>query len=329
MNSKGIRGPEYTYEKPPQEFRIVVLGDSYAEGYTVEFEDLFSEVLKRRLNRDQRRPVQVINGGTGGYSTDQQLLWFRTEGIKYSPDLTILLFCSNDILFNTVDRYWRGYKPLFRLKGGTLKLTNVPVPPPGPLPQHSVLPPPTVERWLYNSSYLYRNVRDHLINRETITRLFGWAGLTPGKGSIERQSPVPDHIRLTYWSKATEEERRAGWTITKALLSTLDAEAQAAGGRLLVMIVPVDDKVTREVVSFCRENSIDCIDPTGRFQYEELRLERRGKKLTYAPLDGHWNAEGHRLAAEVLREHIVTHGHLSEHADVRRDTADGCRPPQR
>ena len=85
MNSKGIRGPEYPYEKPAQEFRIVALGDSFAEGYTVEFEDLFSEVLKRRLNRDQRRPVQVINAGTGGYSTDQELLWFTTEGIITPP----------------------------------------------------------------------------------------------------------------------------------------------------------------------------------------------------------------------------------------------------
>lgn len=38
MNSKGIRGPEYPYEKPPEEFRILFLGDSYAEGYAVEFE---------------------------------------------------------------------------------------------------------------------------------------------------------------------------------------------------------------------------------------------------------------------------------------------------
>jgi hypothetical protein len=33
MNSKGIRGPEYPYEKPPEKFRILFLGDSYAEGY--------------------------------------------------------------------------------------------------------------------------------------------------------------------------------------------------------------------------------------------------------------------------------------------------------
>ena len=52
-----------------------------------------------------------------------------------------------------------------------------------------------------------------------------------------------------------------------------------------------------------KKTSDDYIDPTARFRDEELRLKRRGKKLTFAPLDGHWNAEGHRLVAEVLREH--------------------------
>jgi GDSL-like Lipase/Acylhydrolase family len=340
MNSKGIRGPEYPYEKPPQEFRIVVLGDSFAEGYTVEFEDLFSEVLKRRLNRDQRRPVQVINAGTGGYSTDQELLWFTTEGIKYSPNLTVLLFCSNDILFNTMDRYWRGHKPLFRIEGGTLKLTNVPVPPPLPPAQQPVSRPPGVKRWLYNSSYLYRNMRNTFLKSENITRLFVWAGLAqPSRDSTKRhtgpnsdvddKSPVPDYIRLADWSKSTEEERGAGWTITKALLSKLKADAQAAGSRLLVMIVPENDEVTSGVASIRRENSIDCIDPTAQFRDEELRLKRSGKKLTFAPLDGHWNAAGHRLAAEVLREHIVTHGYLSGQTGVRVDTVDGYPVPNK
>jgi GDSL-like lipase/acylhydrolase family protein len=290
LNSKGIRGPEYPYEKPPEEFRILVLGDSYAEGYTVEFDDLFSEVLKRRLQKEQRRPVQVINAGTGGYSTDQELLWFTTEGIKYRPDLTVLLFCYNDVLFNTVDRYWRGYKPAFRIDGDSLRLTNVPVPPPLPAAQQPIPPPPSVERWLYQSSYVYRALRDVISAGET---------------------SEPDYVRFADWRKATDEEKRAGWNITRALLAKLDAEARSTGSRFLLMIVPGNKEVTRGVVSICSETSINCIDPTARFWDEGLKLKQHGRKLTYAPLDEHWNAAGHGLAADVLADYILSRGYLS------------------
>jgi len=313
MNSRGIRGPEYSYEKPPQEFRIIALGDSFAEGYTVEFEDLFSEVLKRRLNKDQSTPVEVINAGTGGYSTDQELLWFTTEGVKYNPDLVVLLFVWNDILFNTVDRYSRGYKPLFRIEDGTLELTNVPVPPPAsPAPL-------SFKQWLYKSSYLYRNTRDTLLKSEQITNLLVWIRLAQPrkhsatdvpKSDANDSSQVPDYIRLSDWSKATEQERRAGWKITEMLLLKLKTEVEAAGSKLLVMIVvPGISEVLSRVMSICRQNSIDCIDPSPRFRAEDIAT------LTFAPLDWHWNAEGHRRAAELLREHIVTHSYLPQQPD--------------
>lgn len=137
MNSRGIRGPEYPYEKRDNEYRILVLGDSFAEGYTVEFHELFSEVLKYRLNSNKtERYYEVINIGAGGYSTDQEFLLFQTEGKKYTPDLTILMFYDNDIWFNNQAKYWRGYKPLFQFNDdGTIRLTNVPVPKPDPAPK--------------------------------------------------------------------------------------------------------------------------------------------------------------------------------------------------
>jgi hypothetical protein len=97
FNSRGVRGPEYSLEKDIDEYRIVVLGDSFAEGYTVEFEELFSEVLKQRLNEQGGRRVEVINLGVGGYSTDQEVLLYQIQGIHYRPNLVILMFHDNDV----------------------------------------------------------------------------------------------------------------------------------------------------------------------------------------------------------------------------------------
>ena len=89
-NAKGIRGPEYTYEKRPSEYRVLVVGDSFCAAVGVPFESLFSEVLKAQLNRGETRYCEVINSGVPGYSTDQELLYFETEGRRYRPDLTVL-----------------------------------------------------------------------------------------------------------------------------------------------------------------------------------------------------------------------------------------------
>jgi|GEM_PF-441487 len=344
MNSRGLRGPGYSYEKPQHEYRIVVLGDSFAEGYSVEFDVLFSEVLKRDLNRDHVRPVEVINAGTGGYSTDQSLLWYAIEGSKYSPDLVILLLCSNDILFNTIGTYWRGYKPLFRLNNGALELTNVPLPlPPSPDQQGSAATqdesstsiPFRIKRWAHRSSYLYRSVAGLVNKSENMTRFFVWAGISrPRSTSTEApntslsdpdiEPPVPDHIRFLDWSNATDQEQNAGWVMTAALLSELKLKTEAGSARLLVMIVPGNDEVTSGVLSICSEASIDCIDPTARFRDEERKLKAISKQLTYEPIDGHWNAEGHRLTAEPLRDHISSNNYLYRELLLPTDPAFGA-----
>ncbi len=118
FNSRGVRGPEYALDKPPGVYRIVVIGDSFAEGFSVEFEEVFTEILKQRLNDQLNQRFEVINLGVAGYSTDQELLLFQTEGKRYSPDLTILILYDNDVWF-TGQAYYsmmgRGNKPLFPL----------------------------------------------------------------------------------------------------------------------------------------------------------------------------------------------------------------------
>jgi hypothetical protein len=123
INQKGLRDREYSYERENGTGRILVLGDSFAWGYGVEESERFSELLETSLG------VEVINAGVSGYSTDQELLWFRDEGVKYDADLVILVFTGNDIgdnyreLVNTIY-----YKPRFALEEGQLILKGYPVP---------------------------------------------------------------------------------------------------------------------------------------------------------------------------------------------------------
>ena len=53
----------------------------------------------------------------------------------------------------------------------------------------------------------------------------------------------------------------------------------------------------RQIVNFCRQNDIDCLDPTPRMQ---AAYEGSGKSLYLPSHDMHWNARGHAALADVL-----------------------------
>lgn len=337
MNSEGIRGPEYSYNKGDDEYRILVLGDSFAEGYTVEFSEVFSEVLKRRLNAGGQKQYEIINAGTGGYSTDQELLFFQHYGKMYTPDLTILTFFSNDVRSNNADRYWRGFKPLYKLEGGELKLTNVPVPP--PLPHSSqdrtqnvtsdMLAFKKTKKWLYKNSYLYRFITTRIRNVHYLYALALKLGLaeTPTDSMEIRSGIVPIPGELRVWQKTYNEKIRSAWDITEALIRKLREETSSVGSELLVFYVPeraavyekeweatrgkygISDanwsieQVGVELERICKRNNINLINPTEIFKKEAGKLATQSMRL-YFRKDPHWNRNGHKLVGDILAEYI-------------------------
>ena len=337
MNSRGIRGPEYAYEKRRDEYRILVLGDSFAEGYTVEFRELFSEVLKHRLNRPtDGRDYEVINAGTGGYSTDQELLLFQQEGERYRPDLTILLFYDNDVWFNNQPKYWRGYKPLFQLgDAGALRLTNVPVPKPDPAPKSAAPearlwqdPLDATAVWLAKNSHVYRFINERIQGTAFLHKLaikIGLVTLQTENHPDQRIIPIPDEFRV--YQKQQNTDVAQAWKITEALLRNLREEVHSSGGELIVFYVPVrasvyleewesvkrqydiaDDQwsieqVRNDLIALCQRNHLDCIDSLEAFRAEADKLRTVGKRL-YFIRDAHWNADGHRFVGEMLAQYI-------------------------
>ncbi len=117
INRLGLRDEDRGYRPAVGHGRIAVLGDSFAEGDSVAFEDAISQVLQRRL-RDRGCRYEVINAGTVGYSTDQELLFFREEVSRYRPEIVVLLFYYNDVLSNARASVGRTPKPLFSFTGG-------------------------------------------------------------------------------------------------------------------------------------------------------------------------------------------------------------------
>jgi hypothetical protein len=118
-NSRGLRDREHTLEKQPGKYRIIVLGDSMTFGAGgVESKDRFTDVLE---NSDPR--LEVINLGVPAYSTDQEYLYLKREGLLYHPDLVILCIYRNDFewTFRSFDRTIDRPKGHFVLAGPQLE----------------------------------------------------------------------------------------------------------------------------------------------------------------------------------------------------------------
>ncbi len=340
FNSKGIRGPEYDYEKDENEFRIFILGDSFAEGYTVEFEDLFSEALKNELI-NKRINCRVINSGTGGYSTDQELLFFQNEGKKYKPNLTIVMFYDNDTWFNNQLKYWRGYKPLFKLEDNNLVLTNIPIPKPDIGKRKALQNQKTkpffrdVKKWLIYHSSLYNLIRDRV-------KKIGWLYRPAIKlhlaeepetqpSILEKKNDdivlIPDSFRV--WERKYDSKVRDAWNITEAIIIKLQEETCVINSKLLIFYIPnrasiyrkeweatkkkyvISDKewnvdrVGLELENICKRNNIDFFNPTEEFRAEANKLKAKGVRL-YFNGDAHWNVTGHKFTGKLLADFIYS-----------------------
>jgi len=200
-NSKGLRGKsEYAYVKTPGKIRILVLGDSFTFGDEVSDDETYPHYLQALLPQSE-----VLNFGVYGYGHDQMLLYFKREGIKYSPDIVILGFVHDDMIRNMLE--FRDYaKPQFELTNDELKLTNVPVTPPEVI----------LEREFYRLkivdflSILYQNLMWKWGQNESKMTALTTALLDELVTTIETSGATPVFVYLPFGKEMKSKEKTAG-----------------------------------------------------------------------------------------------------------------------
>jgi lysophospholipase L1-like esterase len=97
-NRLGFREPRLPEPKAPGERRIVVLGDSFTQGYGVAEEQAYPRVLERLLDGvDPAHRVSVVNLGVPGTSPRDYLGHLEDPGLAYAPDLVLVGVMGNDV----------------------------------------------------------------------------------------------------------------------------------------------------------------------------------------------------------------------------------------
>ncbi len=91
LNSMGLREREIPLTKGPDEFRILVTGDSNAFGQGVPVESTWPRRMEALLQeRHPDRRITVINQSMPGYSLAQSWYLYQEIGSRYHPDLLVV-----------------------------------------------------------------------------------------------------------------------------------------------------------------------------------------------------------------------------------------------
>ena len=316
VNSRGLRGPERAYQKTPGAPRVLALGDSFVEAFMADEARTVTSRLESHLG-GRGCQAEVINGGTVGYSTDQEYLFYRDEGRKYAPDVVVLFVYHNDIPCLVLESYLAYPKPRLDFTTDPPAVSNQPVPPYVPAPAATVPASPTDGP----TSYLLELVKQRLErgSARTYNRL---AGL----GLWEPLRKLPMNEELQLYRVPELGHQRPAWSAFTWTMQSLSKATTSAGVRLVVAYVPSRMEVSPQVWELMQERyeideSFQREAVARRLQYIAGRLGvpmldlteplARADSLlapTYYQTDSHWNPHGQDVAAQALAEFLATRG---------------------
>lgn len=96
INSKGLRDREFSYDKPGNTTRILLLGDSVTFGAGIGINETYEKLLEREF-KENGTNLEIINAGISGYQLSQEVSYFFEEGFKYNSDIVAIGIVLNDI----------------------------------------------------------------------------------------------------------------------------------------------------------------------------------------------------------------------------------------
>lgn len=322
INRDGLRDRGHIVAKPPDAFRIAVLGDSYAEALQLPMENAFWAVMERELDECpplRRRDVEVINFGVAGYGTAQELLTLRHHVWEYAPDLVLLAFSTgNDIRNNSRRLESDLMRPYFVLRDDELVLDE------------SFREYPTYKRhrsWMGKALYFavdHSQVAQLLYEARRSLRA-RFAPEASGRGALAKAAIEHGLDNLVYLEPSDPAWVEA-WIITERILELMRTEVTKRGASLLIVTLTSGIQVHPDPLK--RKHFAESLRVETLF-YPDRRIKTWGDRNQVSVLNlvygmqahaeaghvylhgfddnlgrGHWNANGHLLAGELISREI-------------------------
>lgn len=309
INALGLRDdPMQDPGKPTGTFRVLFLGDSFVLGYTVNRDDLFVDVLETWWKREGR-PVDCVNAGTEGWSTDQEVLWYQKHGRDFTPDVVVLCPYENDLYWNGQASYLRFPKPRIEPDGSKeRRLLADPGSEPaikrfaiGSLLLHDAPPewsPDGKLRVLAEWSAYFHATPDVMVDAYARTK----GALLTLKNEVENRgarlvvAPIPNKACIQDDARAALVDQVAKRDFVSTLRRKVRGEPEPAA--LAPDLWSPDEPVER-FLGMCKDLAIDAVDAR-----PALKAAAAGGEELYYRADWHFNPAGNRAFARFLHDEL-------------------------
>ncbi len=321
-NEDGLLDRKMPGPKAAGTCRILFVGDSFVEAAQMPIDDKVQVVIEKMARaRGGLPPIEAAGVGFSGTGQASQLALYEKIGRKFAPDIVVLVVVNNDFTDNSavLSGLLSGWDPRRSPReffvsgdgpGGFVRQTIDPNWRDASMPM-GVVPDGSIDTALARASYLYVFVRGHL--RAQFPSLF------PNRSAEAIAARVDWARGIDLYAKAEQ-----GWNLaeypgadamfnkpgplppvfeealgaTRAAFAEFKRLGAADGFRLLVLGThtlyapsPIGDRLQ----AILRDLDIPYAD-------QSAYIRKVGGTPAQAQFsrDGHWNAQGHRWAAETV-----------------------------
>lgn len=316
------------------EFRIVVLGDSFVEAAQVTIEQKFHVLLEEQLRAAlPERKIRTSAFGYSGCGTTNVLPFYDEYAREQRPDLVLLVFVSNDFANNSpvlesIRNGWHPHKPprLFfdRRDDGFAEVpiaanwtdTLLPV---EAAASANNLWGSSLFGWSRTYAFIAANIRHGRASSAHLDlyarRAAAIAELGPEfAASLVGFDPGVDDLDSTFFAADLPKAFADAIDLSAHSLSELEQRAKSDGARVVVLIhegcsgertlpdgrEPVPDAYRDRVIETAKRAEVPYLDLAPV-------IESRGERAQAVfPHDGHWSPMGHRWVAEGVAEYLLS-----------------------
>jgi len=280
-NIDHFRDRDFVIPKPENTQRILVLGDSFTWGIGLDVNDTIPKLMEKTLNAQLTTSrVEVINAAIPGFNTVKQLRLLKNRGLKYEPDIIVLIYYLNDIEY------------LPELSSNATKKNEE-----KSVPIVEIDPGEDITKFSK-----YKGVRGFILQIQKYSALVDF--LVPRVGSLLRRAGVINSVEFSWVEKIFQGfvNSNPGWVESKIALLEMAAIAKKGDTDFIVAVYPalveLDNYKGKEahltIQNYCNEIAIHCVDLL------ELFENTNGMSYWINFADSHPNANAHRLVVEYL-----------------------------